>query len=511
MRRIFEKMEQLNYSVPSSDGHGKDGYLSTSLTDPGIGSLDTKLMSMAVGAASVISNGPADSALNDYLTGDINRYTLERDNAEGLFNIPFAIRDGKRSSSRDIILQVYHSKHSDGRKRYPLHIALNTLATKVIFSKHQDKLPKATGVEVLKGKYIYKASPANRGEEGVAGKYHATHEVILSGGAYNSPQLLKLSGIGPEHELKKHNIPVMVDLPGVGTNLQDHMEIGVTHEFPSVFEISENCRFTHENDPCLNSWRKKEGVYDQSTGFIFTTIKKSSRAHKDKDFGTIPDLFVFGSITAFRGYYPGYSNDGYTHQNWTWVLLKAHTANNAGKVTLRSADPRDPPHILFNYFDAGEPEAGLRDVHAMVEGIELSRRLTIAGTDGKAQGTSKPAGGPIREVIPGHHIKSDKEIGDYVKNESWGHHASCTNPIGADNDRMAVLDSKFRVRGVDGLRVADASVFPRIPGFFVGIPTYMIGEKAAEAILEGKSLKVERMRRKMYDILVSWIVICLVK
>jgi choline dehydrogenase len=488
MRRLFQKLERLNYSAPSLAGHGKDGFLTTSLTDPAVGVADSKLMSIAMGSASVMSKGPVvDNAIEDYLAGDLNRYTPDRDNAEGLFSIPLAIRNGKRSSSRDIILEVYHTKHQDGRKKYPLHIALNTLATKVTFSRpHQDKPLKATGVEVLKGKYLYKASPENKGEPGMPGKYHATHEVILSGGAYNSPQLLKLSGIGPEHELKKHNIPLLVDLPGVGTNLQDHMEIGIMHEMPSGFELIEHCRFRHEDDPCMKEWYKNEGTYGQSNGFVFAALKKSSQAHKDKDFGSIPDLFLFGGPAAFRGYYPGYSNDVYRHQNWTWVVLKAHTANNAGKVTLRSADPRDPPHILFNYFDAGEPEAGRRDVRAMAEGVELGRKLTIAGTDGKAMGTTKPAGGSIREVLPGHHVKSDKEIEDYVKNESWSHHASCTNPIGADNDKMAVLDSKFRVRGVEGLRVVDASIFPRIPGFFVAVPIYMIAEKAAESILEGK-------------------------
>jgi len=255
---------------------------------------------------------------------------------------------------------------------------------------------------------------------------------------------------------------------------------------PHLSKLSENCNFAHENDPCLDQWKKKEGTYGQSNGFVFAAIKKSSQAHHDKEFGHIPDLFLFGGPAAFRGYYPGYSNDVYRRNNFTWVVLKAHTGNNAGKVTLRSADPREPPHVLFNFFDAGEPKAGERDVRAMVEGVELGRQLTQAGIDGKVSGTSVPEGGPVREILPGHHRRSQQELEDYVKNESWSHHASCTNPIGAEGDKNAVLDSKFRVRGVEGLRVVDASVFPRIPGFFVAIPTYMVGEKAADSILEGK-------------------------
>jgi choline dehydrogenase len=106
--------------------------------------------------------------------------------------------------------------------------------------------------------------------------------------------------------------------------------------------------------------------------------------------------------------------------------------------------------------------------------------------EGKVQDTSNPPGGPVKEVIPETRTASDREIEDYVKNEAWSHHASCTNPISAESDKMAALDSKLRVRGVEGLRVVDASVFPRIPGFFVAVPGYMVGEKAADSILEGK-------------------------
>lgn len=489
MRRLFQKMESIQY--PAEDaGHGKEGYLSTSLTDVSVGISDQKLLSLAFGAANVMNDGKvSDTAVTDFLTGDLNRYTPDRETAEGLFSIPLAInKDQERSGSRDIIIQTYFAKNADGSKKYPLHIALNTLATKVTFGKPAPgKSPKATGIEALKGKYLYKASPSSSGEAGTPVKYTAEKEVILSGGAYNSPQLLKLSGIGPSEELKKHNIPVLVDLPGVGTNLQDHMEIGTIHELPVGFEPIEKCTFNPTGaDPCRDMWKKKEGVYGQSNGFIFAALKKSSTAHLDKVFGDIPDLFLFGGLANFRGYYPGYSNDVYRHQNWTWVVLKAHTANNAGTVTLKSADPRDPPNVLFNFFDAGNPEAGAKDVQAMIEGVKLGRRLTIAGTDGKATGTYKVPGGPVVEKLPGDKVQADADLAQYVKNESWSHHASCTNPIGADNDKNAVLDSKFRVRGVEGLRVVDASVFPRIPGFFVAVPTYMVGEKAAESILEGK-------------------------
>jgi choline dehydrogenase len=168
-------------------------------------------------------------------------------------------------------------------------------------------------------------------------------------------------------------------------------------------------------------------------------------------------------------------------QDWTWVVLKAHTANRAGTVKLNSADPLDVPEITFNYFDTGDKEASSRDVTAMSEAVDLARRIQDKVTLPKAPNT------PIfKESLPCLSIASNSTaMADHIKAESWSHHASCTCAIGGDNDKMAVLDSKFRVRGVEGLRVVDASVFPRIPGFFVAVPTYMVGEKAAESILSG--------------------------
>lgn len=190
-------------------------------------------------------------------------------------------------------------------------------------------------------------------------------------------------------------------------------------------------------------------------------------------------------LLDFRGYYPGYSNDVYGYANWTWVVLKAHTGNygpKAGTVKLKSADPRDTPDILFNFFDEGNTDAGAdnRDLTAMMEAVGIGREVT-------SNATTPLAMGPVfREIRPGPEINTDAKIKEHIKQEAWSHHCSCTCPIGADNDPWAVLDSKFRVRGTQGLRVVDASVFPRIPGYFIAVPTYMVGEKAAESILLGE-------------------------
>ena len=145
-------------------------------------------------------------------------------------------------------------------------------------------------------------------------------------------------------------------------------------------------------------------------------------------------------------------------------------------MTLRSADPRDPPRVDFRYFEEGSDSSGA-DIDAVVDGIKFVRDMTA---DLKKEGTI------VSEDLPGERLQSDEELREFVRNNAWGHHASCTCPIGARLDG-GVLTSDFRVHGTQGLRVVDASVFPRIPGFFIVSAVYMIGEKAADAILAGSA------------------------
>jgi choline dehydrogenase-like flavoprotein len=152
--------------------------------------------------------------------------------------------------------------------------------------------------------------------------------------------------------------------------------------------------------------------------------------------------------------------------------LKAHTENRAGDVSLRSADPRDPPKVAFRYFEEGSDQAG-QDLAAVVGGIRFVRGIT---------GRLKAEGLIDREELPGEALQSDEELGAFVRANAWGHHASCSCAIGP-REQGGVLDGDFRVHGVSGLRVVDASVFPRIPGFFIASAVYMVGEKAADVIL----------------------------
>jgi choline dehydrogenase len=179
-------------------------------------------------------------------------------------------------------------------------------------------------------------------------------------------------------------------------------------------------------------------------------------------------------VTAqFRGYYPGYAmQDVAAFSNrHTWVILKAYTVNRAGTVVLRSADPRDTPVINFHYFEEGTANA-LDDLTPIAEGVELVQRIS-----------TRVAGISNDRLWPGPEVRRRRQIEDFIRNEAWGHHASCTNKMGPASDRMAVVDSNFRVHGTRNLRVVDASIFPRIPGYFILVPIYMVSEKAADVIL----------------------------
>ena len=198
--------------------------------------------------------------------------------------------------------------------------------------------------------------------------------------------------------------------------------------------------------------------------------RQSSKSRAERP---LPDLFCFALVGLFGGYFPGYSSLAVTKPNYlTWAILKAHTENRAGEVVLRSADPRDTPLINFHYFEEGSDKAG-EDLESVVAGIRFVRRLTAK---------LKAEGAIAEEEAPGEARQSDDELKEYVRTAAWGHHASCTCPIGP-RDSGGVVDGDFRVHGTQGLRIVDASVFPRIPGFFIVSAVYMIAEKAADVIL----------------------------
>ncbi|PTU66858.1 glucose-methanol-choline oxidoreductase [Chromobacterium sp. Panama] len=389
---------------------------------------------------------------------DPNDWRLVRDNAVGVCYPPLATRNHQRNGSRERVL--------DAAARHPdrLRVELDALATRVLFDEGQ----RAVGVEYLKGAGLYRASGRVSDAAGERREVRCSREVILAGGAFNSPQLLMLSGIGPAAHLQEHGIAPRVDLPGVGQNLQDRYEVGVVNRMNfKHWEVLKDAEFA-PGDPQYKQWAEgRKGVYT-TNGAVLAVIRRSAQERP------LPDLFCFALLGLFKGYFPGYSRLFPEHLNYlTWAILKAHTNNRAGTVKLRSADPRDPPDINFHYFEEGSAGDD-QDLDSVVEGIKFVRSLTA---DLKKQNLI------AEEELPGEALQSDDELRQFVRDNAWGHHASCSCAIGA-REAGGVLDSRFRVHGVSGLRVVDASVFPRIPGFFIVSAVYMIAEKAAEAILE---------------------------
>jgi choline dehydrogenase len=477
MRKYFERLESNHYQLSNTTGHGYNGYLGTSLIDLGLTIGDPQLLSLIVAAGAATCDGLITclwntvKGLGQVLLRDLNRDDPNRDSTTGLYRVPMAVNNSRRSSPREFLLNTANAVNPDGSRKYHLDIRLNTLVTRVRFTQ-DTATPKAVGVDFLDGPSLYRADPrARQASPTGAGSVNATREVILSAGVFNTPQLLKLSGIGPQAELKKFNIPVIANRPGVGTNLQDRYEATVIGRSDTNFTGTSSCTFLQtDDDPCLKRWRTNSsdpGIYGTNGRFIASVIKSSAAMEGDD-----PDIFVSGRTGYFSGYYPGYS---IPHSNaariWTWVTLKAHSRNNAGTVTLRSADPRDLPEINFRNF-AGP--GGDKDLQAVYEGMQYSRKTF--------QGFGKK-NGQFVEIWPGPQVQSEEQLKAFIQREAWGHHASCTCPIGADSDPNAVLDGNFRVRGVSGLRVVDASAFAKIPGFYIAASIYMISEKAADVII----------------------------
>ncbi|XXH01053.1 hypothetical protein Hte_007404 [Hypoxylon texense] len=493
MRKYFERLESCRYLPNSVTGHGFSGWLQTRLTPLILVLEDLKLLSLVIAAATAMGQDLAGKVINtvagllEILTLDMNNDSPGRDDAELLYQIPLTMTDEyARSSPRDFVIDTANAVNDDGTKRYKLDIALNTLVTKVNFDT-SGPTPKAIGIDYLVGESLYRAdSRATLDPDpnsGSPGTVYASREVILSAGAFNTPQLLKLSGVGPASELASFDIPVIKDLPGVGGNLQDRYEVGLVGRAPSNFSLLQGCTFLQgpydEDDPCYDRWASAptgdlKGPY-ATNGIAFGRVFRSSVASPDDGGG--PDVFVGGAPAFFDGYYPGYSLRATAdHRVWTWLTLKAHSRNRAGTVTLASADPRDTPAVAFRSF-AGEDD-GDADVQAVYEGVRYGLAafgdLVPLDLDGPSFARVWPSPADV---------STEDQWKQFIRDEAWGHHASCTCPIGGDEDDAAVLDSEFRVRGVRGLRVVDASVFPRIPGTYIALPIYMVSEKAADVII----------------------------
>jgi len=440
--------------------HGWDGWLHTERAMPLEALADDALIRVILGSMELAARS-VPRRLQALLRlvrwqGDPNSRLWGRRCFHGVCYTPLTTQRHARHGTRERLLDV--------AQRCPsmLRIELDALATRVLI----DGQGNACGVEYLKGRHLYRAHASPSAEAGERREVRARREVILAGGAFNTPQLLMLSGIGPAAHLGQHGIPVRVDLPGVGRNLQDRYEIGVVNRMSQSWEMLKGVRFSCD-DPAYRSWFDgRDGVYT-TNGAATAVIRRSGRGVP------VPDIFCMALLERFVGYYPGYSKVFAQHDDMlTWAILKAHTRNRAGIVSLRSADPRDMPDIDFRYFDSADDPGG-EDMRALIGAIRFVRSLVQPLAEQGYIGV---------EELPGANVRSDDDLASYIRDNAWGHHASCSCPIG-QRAAGGVLDSNFSVHGTRRLRVVDASAFPRIPGFFPASAICMMAEKAADVLL----------------------------
>ncbi len=479
MRRYFRRLEDcrhrplwrllawLTCGRLDPTGHGWKGWLETEIPLPRKAFGDRGLLHVireAIRADLQPAEGGKFAAwlryirlrLARFVTGesDPNDQRLQARLAEGLCQIPLSTRRGRRRGARERILSAMHN--------HGLSVEFDALATRVLL----DPDKRAIGVEYLKGRNLYRASPVASADAGTPRRVGVAREVILAAGAFNTPQLLMLSGIGPPDHLNALGIKVEVPLEGVGRNLQDRYEVGLVHKASNPWTCLRDARFA-VGDPVYRDWLSGRGMYISNGAAVAFALRSSSRQAD-------PDLFVMALLTRFSGYFSGYSETiRNSRDDLTFALLKAHTNNRGGTVTLKSSDPRDPPRVDFHYFEEGT-DLGGDDLAAVVKGIRRVR-----GISEKLQSSHLI----LSEEVPGVELQDDKQLRQFAREHAWGHHASCTCAIGPRN-AGGVLTSDFRVHGTTGLRVVDASVFPRIPGFFIACAIYMIAEKAADSILD---------------------------
>lgn len=350
----------------------------------------------------------------------------------------------------ELTVNEHHRRDSTARaflypamKRPNLTVVANALTTRVVIENGR-----AVGVDYVK--------------DGLLTRAHAAREVVLSAGAYNSPQLLMLSGIGPANELAAHGIKPVLDLPGVGKHLEEHGSVPVIMAATRPTFLSE-LRVDRAAWWTLRWALFGDGPFscNGNTAGIFARTRPELEQ---------PDIqLTCNTVGMFdRAWWPWQSKG--RNYAFNCIVAVIHPESK-GSVTLRSADPKDKPRIHLNIFSA---EA---DIDTCIRGIEMTRQL---------YGTEPQKSLVAREIMPGPQANSRDALAAYIRRMATTmSHPTGTCRMGIDDG--AVLDAQLKVRGIEGLRVADASVFPSIPGGNTNAPSIMIGEKAADLLL-GKRL-----------------------
>jgi len=348
---------------------------------------------------------------------------------EGFGRMDMTVRNGVRSSTSNAYLKPAMSRSN-------LSVEIRALITRILFEGKR-----AVGVEYRQG--------------GQTLQVKANREVILSAGAVGSPQILMLSGIGPAEHLKDKGIDVVHDLPGVGENLQDHLEVWVQQACTQPISLKS----------ALNPFSKlmigarwlffKNGLgatnHFESCGFIRS---RSGLSFPDIQYHFLPAAMSYdGSSSVF--------------EHGFQVHVGHNKPKSRGRITLNSADPADKPKLFFNYLSEEEDRAAFRAC------VRLSREIF-------AQSPLDPFRG--REISPGVDIQNDDEIDNWIADTAeTALHPSCACKMGVDG--MAVVDPDTRVHGIEALRVVDSSIFPTATNGNLNAPTIMLAEKAADIIL----------------------------
>jgi choline dehydrogenase/4-pyridoxate dehydrogenase len=353
---------------------------------------------------------------------------------EGFGRLQMTIKNGKRSSSATAYLRP-------ALKRGGVEIQVNALANRILFEGSR-----AVGIEYR--------------QHGVLRKVRAEREVILAGGVINSPQLLNLSGIGDPEQLKRHDIPVKLALPGVGKNLQDHVSVILMYHRKQPSPFYKAMRFDRITPALANAYLFGKGFASDVPGGI-TAFLKSRDDLKLPDIQFLLTAAPLGAWPYLEPFKKPFA-DGFACR-----IVMLHPESR-GEVYLRSTDPEAHPHILQRFLSTDA------DWKAMRAGVRLAR-------DVAAQKAMQPF--VAREFFPGSDKTGDEAIDEHIRKTSITvHHPLGTCKMGPDSDPMAVVDTELKLRGIDGLRVVDASVLPDLPTGNINAAVIMAAEKAADMI-----------------------------
>ncbi|KAL2151422.1 hypothetical protein VTH82DRAFT_6520 [Thermothelomyces myriococcoides] len=455
MREYLRRIERNQYLEPGNEYHGYDGWLATTVADTSWAKNESNPATKILKRIAQTLGYGADEAA-DLINRDILESGPEVDETVSLYNmVTTADKNGKRSSPNNYIREAL----AEG---YRLTVKLHTLATRVIFDEEslgEGRTPRAIGVEVMEGPSLYRADPKHKPNATAppVKRYRAMNEVILSAGTFNSPQLLKLSGIGPAEELESFNITVVKDLPGVGERLGDNYETSLLALGQAPIESG-----------------------------LISLYMRTPLAWTPKR-----NIFAWCGSFSFEGFWPGFPTDHGPTQ-WECALVHLNPKSQRGSVRLRSADPRDPPDINFRFWEPSNT-----DIRELLEAVTILRSTwRYAGDPVLPFEELHPCKGRNITDDPGYTPCLDEEMANYIKLQAYSHHATSTCAIGGDDDPMAVVDSHLRVRGVERLRVVDASVWPVLPGAFPSCPTMMLSVRAADIINEDNREFLEKKSRK---------------